>query len=604
VSKRTVNCLAKLAKATRSLEEKRELTLKLEMLLRNIGETGQVVIGETKLLNEIQDTLKKATEVRDALEQTYNEKKAIDQLSKLEEYLLDVAWELAETIVNDFSENEKTQQKLLHDFEEKISNVEGQVKDFSEQVNSATIAQAPVMEETREARRLQGLVELAKRNLRERKLDELAESISQLEKGSGNLQQLTAQLLERINRTAKFARQADLLLLQSPLVEQSYQYTVLLRTPSEPGTHGINIQAESTLVEEDRKYMRTIIDHITNAINKGLARQFSQEIKKTSPKPEIDKQVRNLQAVDVNNEYSAPQNINDLIQDVGDLMYRLFMPERMQEYLNNTPCSITITTNDLELPWELMCYKNSFLCLERPIARLPMGETFPRRETQPVGTSGKLRFLLIYSDTDPPTLPAAEAEIDWIKDGLEKNWKEQVEIDVLKREQVKGHELNKLLRGGTYDVIHYAGHARFDQNKPELSGLLLTDKEVFFAQKIRRLLEGRPLVFLNACESGRCANEQKPQEIKQYLLKESAEGLSKAVIYGGALCCIGALWPIYDRPAAEFALQFYERVLAGYKVGEAMQESRIQSKEAYPNQITWAAFVLYGDPTYRLVTKY
>jgi CHAT domain-containing protein len=187
-----------------------------------------------------------------------------------------------------------------------------------------------------------------------------------------------------------------------------------------------------------------------------------------------------------------------------------------------------------------------------------------------------------------------------IREGLEKDWREQIEIDVLDREDAQGRKLNEVLRAGTYDVIHYAGHAAFDEKQPDLSGLLLHDKEVFFAQKIRRLLEGRPLVFLNACQSGRTANEKAPQEVEQYLQKP-AEGLASSFIYGGALGCIGALWPIYDRPAAEFAVDFYGKVLEGYMIGEAMRRARISIRDRYANQITWAAFVLYGDPTFRLV---
>ena len=39
-----------------------------------------------------------------------------------------------------------------------------------------------------------------------------------------------------------------------------------------------------------------------------------------------------------------------LVRYVGDLMYRLLLPEPMQDYLLNNKCSLTITTNDLELP--------------------------------------------------------------------------------------------------------------------------------------------------------------------------------------------------------------------------------------------------------------
>ena len=62
-----------------------------------------------------------------------------------------------------------------------------------------------------------------------------------------------------------------------------------------------------------------------------------------------------------------------------------------------------------------------------------------------------------------------------------------------------------------------------------------------------------------------------------------------------------ALWPVYDRPAAEFAIEFYNRVLEGHMIGEAMRQARRVIRDRHPGQITWASFVLYGDPTFRLV---
>ena len=116
---------------------------------------------------------------------------------------------------------------------------------------------------------------------------------------------------------------------------------------------------------------------------------------------------------------------------------------------------------------------------------------------------------------------------------------------------------------------------------------------------MRRLLEGRPLVFLNACESGRTANEQEPQAVRRYL-QRPAEGLASSFLYGGAAGCIGALWPVYDRPARDLAVEFYNRVVEGHMIGEALRQARLCIREQYPDQITWASFVLYGDPTYQL----
>jgi CHAT domain-containing protein len=289
-------------------------------------------------------------------------------------------------------------------------------------------------------------------------------------------------------------------------------------------------------------------------------------------------------------------------------MYRLLMPDQMQNYLYDNECSLIITTNDLELPYELMSYRDTFLCLERPVARMPMGTAFPRTP-RVVRTDPKLRFLLIHSD--PLTnLPAAEQEIVELEKSLKQDWQEHIEIEVIGRDKATGRQLNEVLRKGTFDVIHYAGHAYFDEDDADLSGLLLFDDDFyrtdnkrreqhFLAQKIRRLLEGRPLVFLNACQSTRTANEKEPQKVENYL-QGPAEGLAAAFIYGGALGCIGANWPIYDTAAAKFATTFYSNVIKGYMIGEAMRRARIEIKEKFPNNITWAAFVLYGDPTFRL----
>jgi CHAT domain-containing protein len=207
--------------------------------------------------------------------------------------------------------------------------------------------------------------------------------------------------------------------------------------------------------------------------------------------------------------------------------------------------------------------------------------------------------LLVYADPDG-NLPLARKEVEQIGESLRQEWGDKIEVELLMPPDSSGRRLNAALRKGQYDVIHYAGHAGFDKTDGDLSGLLLHGRELFFAQKVRRLLEGRPLVFINACESASTANEQQPQRIDRYL-QGPAEGLASAFIYGGAVGYIGSLWPVYDGPAAEFAVSVYHRVLEGYTIGEAVRLARLDSRQAHPDQITWATFVLYGDPQFRLV---
>nr|MCU0625996.1 CHAT domain-containing protein [Gemmatimonadaceae bacterium] len=154
--------------------------------------------------------------------------------------------------------------------------------------------------------------------------------------------------------------------------------------------------------------------------------------------------------------------------------------------------------------------------------------------------------------------------------------------------------------GPPFDFIHYAGHAHFDKQRPQLSGLQLRDA-VLTADKIRRLNKGGALIFLNACESGTVARADDAPTVS-YLLTapEPVVGLASAFVYSGALGCVGSLWPVYDEPAAQIAVRFYQEVLAGEPTGEALRKAREHVRASFPREITWAAYVLYGDPTFRL----
>ena len=70
--------------------------------------------------------------------------------------------------------------------------------------------------------------------------------------------------------------------------------------------------------------------------------------------------------------------------------------------------------------------------------------------------------------------------------------------------------------------------------------------------------------------------------------------------YGGALACIGTLWPVIDNVAADFAVAFYGQVLEGQPLGEAMRAARKITAEQHQADPSWASFVLYGDPSFSL----
>jgi len=145
---------------------------------------------------------------------------------------------------------------------------------------------------------------------------------------------------------------------------------------------------------------------------------------------------------------------------------------------------------------------------------------------------------------------------------------------------------------GVFDVIHYAGHAAFNIERPMESVLHLHDEDMY-AEHIERLLGYRPLVFMNACEASK---EQSGEYVGGYL-GSFTEGLATSFLLGGARGCIGPMWPVPDGAAKELASDFYGHVISGKPIGEALRLARVQSHDRIPQNTIWAAYILHGDPT-------
>lgn len=603
--------LRRLASLITKLDERRRARDEFATQLEPLRRAGlMAIVGEDSLLTAVTVNLANAEQLLDELEADTTVAQLERRMKDLNTALESYEWEVVEQARIGVEDKRGKQDAVIRELQENVDGWRNRVELLRKAIVDADAVQAPVPLERNALNRLDSLVGLAERALLDQRYADTTDPVDRLERDD-KPEELIQRIDEKSVSAKRFNRQADVLLLRAP-TEGLNSYTVLLRTPSEPGSHGINIQDSSSLVDQDREYIRDVIAQVTKAINDGLVRRF--QIRGGAPGAAAPADVaREWQAAvqPANGTATRPDDVQTLISDVGNVMFRLFMPDRMREYLSSTPCALTITTNDLELPWELM-YDSSwedesgesglgFLCLQRPIARMPMGRAFPRVR-RPAAQKEKLRFLLVYADP-LSNLPAAGKEVERIRDELQERWKqpgEEIKIDLLDRDRATGKEMNQALLSGSYDVIHFAGHAYFDDKDPDKSGFVLKEEELFLSQKIQRFVEGQPLVFLNACQTGVTANEANPQSVGEYFWKP-AEGLASAFLYGGALGCVGSLWPVYDEPAADFAIEFYNEVLEGQMIGEAMRRTRRSIKKKHPDSIMWASFVLYGDPTFRLV---
>lgn len=137
------------------------------------------------------------------------------------------------------------------------------------------------------------------------------------------------------------------------------------------------------------------------------------------------------------------------------------------------------------------------------------------------------------------------------------------------------------------DAWHFAGHGQFSAADPNASSLRLQGGRRLTAEEICGAVancgQTQPLVFLNACQTGRGA-----------FSLAGVGGWAGRFVQAGAACFVGSLWLVGDEAAGRFAREFYERVLAGRPVGAAVRQARQAIRS--PDDPTWLAYTVYADP--------
>ncbi|HEX8246552.1 MAG TPA: hypothetical protein VF599_00080, partial [Pyrinomonadaceae bacterium] len=388
----TTSYLKRFAILVLDIEEKRKLCDELHKQAEQLAVTKLLMVeGEILKINKLQEMLREVINKMQYLKQATQRAEADGLLSAIEAILSDIQWELVDDIKNSLINKTASQNKIIQDYETQLAEWQKLSGEIDSALDDAKKARAPSRQYEIEFTKFQAQVDQAARAFDEFDFALLQKLLSDLQKSPPRQSaEYVNDIRKYVEMSQQFVRQADLLLLRAPMdLYKRFPYTVLLRTPSEPGTHGINIQGASTIVRQDRDEISEILKQITGAvssdfrsgfvlnnesssINIGLAKAPPPDENtaaaaaggETAPANTFTENVRGFE-FDAEPTGTPFANNNELLTDVGDLMFRLLMPEQMQTYLYENSCSITITTNDLELPWELMSYKNTFLCLER-----------------------------------------------------------------------------------------------------------------------------------------------------------------------------------------------------------------------------------------------
>jgi hypothetical protein len=122
---------------------------------------------------------------------------------------------------------------------------------------------------------------------------------------------------------------------------------------------------------------------------------------------------------------------------------------------------------------------------------------------------------------------------------------------------------------GGADIFHFVGHARFDPDDPDSSGMRLAAGDKLTVREIveARLVHAPQLVILSACETGRA---------EAVTMANEFVGLPAAFMSIGAKGVIASLWPASDAPTFFLMVRLIEELqVNGKKPTAALRDAQL-----------------------------
>lgn len=278
----------------------------------------------------------------------------------------------------------------------------------------------------------------------------------------------------------------------------------------------------------------------------------------------------------------------------------------------------------MQYPWELLRDRHGWLVERFAIGRQVIADADSIAQWGPSTRRGPLRLLVVA-----PSAGGNGAELAGVgvREGervaecfqrLQERLPGLVEPADFRRcvnRPMTVEDFRTLMREGRYDIVHFAGHGRYDAASPHLSCWIFSD-EPLYAFELRHTLanaEVTPwLVYGSACEGGRDGMAPRGYHGGVY-------GMASAALGQGVAAYIAPLWKIREADATNLASAFYEALLLRRaSVGEALAIARRSVREGQPNlydlvandgagdpeagsrrafSAGWTGMVLYGDPT-------
>ncbi len=293
-----------------------------------------------------------------------------------------------------------------------------------------------------------------------------------------------------------------------------------------------------------------------------------------------------------------------VLTKLGQRLARLALPESVRTELAKSKPRHVAVVHDLEsarLPWECLDLDGWIPALTGGMSRRYVANNLAvGRWSEHRVTDRELALLLIVDPTSD--LPGAVVESEGIRKLVAAD--PRVRVTTLVKGEATRDAVLHHFRSERFDAIHYAGHAHFDPQVVGESGIRCADGPLR-ALDLLNLRSLPPLLFFNACESGRLRKLRKLRSDRSEPSRKAARktlsdtvGFAEAFMRYGVMNYVGTYWPVGDDSAAGFARAFYSALLDGQAIGPALISGRQVVQKT--DSVDWADYIHYGDPRFTL----
>ena len=282
-------------------------------------------------------------------------------------------------------------------------------------------------------------------------------------------------------------------------------------------------------------------------------------------------------------------------------LFELLVPSALKDNLFSSEGTILVLDSETsQYPWELL--QDNYGDNEAPLSvKYPIIRQLKTRRYTPIyKTESKDTLVIADPQIDGfPMLPGARQEAEALKALL-------VEYGYNVNSQIGETGVSAIgaIFSQPFKIMHFAGVGVHDytisESSAKVSGFVLGSDIYFTDNEVKQLRVAPEMVFINAPHMGSHQSLESSEKIDA--TKAMYVGLHDQFSTIGTDAIIAPLADIDDAAAGIFARTFYEGMLSGQNLGQAILQARQKTYEAKPDVNTCGVYCCYGDPNYRLVT--